>query len=152
MATRQALLERSHDNARPQPAPQPERAPRPDLGVLDRRHLAARAKRRQARLLQILAAGSVAGALLLVALGHAFVASEQVRADAIQSEVAQALLAQQDYQLQKAELMAPTRILAIAETRLHMVVPAGITYLSPVSTGETVAQAHRVSRGRTQKP
>ncbi len=152
MATRQALLEKSHGNARPQPAPQPDGAPKPDLGVLDRRHLAARAKHRQARLLQILAAGSVAGALLLVALGHAFVASEQVRADAIQSEVVQALLAQQDYQLQRAELMAPARILAIAETHLHMVVPAAITYLSPVSTGETVAQAHRAAKGRAKRP
>jgi hypothetical protein len=152
MVTRQALLEKSYANARLQPAPQADRGPKPDLEVIDKRHLAARANRRQAHLLQVLAAASVAGALLLVALGHAFVASEQVRADTIQSEVAQALLAQQDYQLQKAELMAPSRILAIAVTRLHMVVPARITYLSPVSTGETVAQAHRAARGRAQRP
>jgi hypothetical protein len=70
------------------------------------------------------------------------VASEQVRSDALQTEIAQALQSQQDYQLQKAELVAPTRILAIAETHLHMVTPTSVTYLPPVNPGESVAQAH----------
>jgi hypothetical protein len=65
-----------------------------------------------------------------------------VRSDTLQSEIAAALQVQQDDQLQKAELVAPARILTIAETHLHMVTPAAVTYLPPVNPGETVAQAH----------
>ena len=119
---------------------EPRRAP--ELGVLDRRHVVARAHRRQVRALVVFAALCVAGPLVLAAVGHALVATEQVRSDALQSEIGQALQVQQDYQLQRAELVAPARILAIAETRLHMIAPAAVTYLRPVNPGESVAQAH----------
>jgi hypothetical protein len=70
------------------------------------------------------------------------VAADQVRSDGLQGQIASALQTQQDYQLQKAELLAPTRILSIAETHLHMITPAAVVYLAPVNPGETVAQAH----------
>jgi cell division protein FtsL len=89
-----------------------------------------------------LASACLAIPLVLAAVGHAIVASDQVRSDGLQTEIAQALQTQQDFQLQKAELVAPTRILSIAETQLHMVTPASVTYLSPVNPGESVAQAH----------
>jgi hypothetical protein len=84
----------------------------------------------------------LAASLVLAAGGRALVASDQVRSDTLQSEIAAALQVQQDDQLQKAELVAPARILTIAETHLHMVNPAAVTYLPPVNPGETVAQAH----------
>lgn len=138
------------------PAPRRERQPRPgreaagqletarpELDVVDPRAVVERSRRRQARVLLTLAALCVAGPLVLAALGRAIVASDQVRSDSLQSQIAQALQVQQDYQLQKAELVAPARVLGIAETRLHMVTPAHVTYLRPVNPGESVAQAHR---------
>ncbi|HXY43056.1 MAG TPA: hypothetical protein VEH29_02610 [Acidimicrobiales bacterium] len=145
MATRGALAAAGAKTLRPRPVERPERPSSPDLGVLDRRQVVARARRRQARVLTALAAALVAGPLTLASLGHAFVAAQQVRSDSLQAQIAQALQVQQDYQLQKAELVAPTRILAIAETRLHMVTPSAVTYLRPVNPGETVAQAHEAS-------
>lgn len=141
MASRTASVAPSAGNPRRHGAERPESAA-PELDVLDRRHLVARAHRRQARVLMTLAAICVAGPLVLAALGHALVASDQVRSDVLQSQVAQALQVQQDYQLQKAELVAPSRILAIATTGLHMVTPKAVTYLTPVNPGESVAQAH----------
>jgi type II secretory pathway pseudopilin PulG len=90
----------------------------------------------------MLSAALVAGPLLLAALGHALVSTDQVRSDTLQTQIAQALQVQQDYQLQKAELVAPSRILAIAETHLHMITPHSVIYLPPVNPGKTVAQAH----------
>jgi uncharacterized membrane protein len=92
-----------------------------------------------------MAAACLALPLLLATLGHAVVASEQVRSDALQTEIAQALETQQQYQLQKSELGASARIVSIAETRLHMVTPAVVTYLQPVKVGESVAQDHEPS-------
>ena len=142
MATRSASLAESAKAARTRPDERPDRQASPDLGVLDRRQVIARSHRRQVRVLTTLAAALVAAPLMLAALGHAFVASDQVRSDGLQAQITQALQVQQDYQLQKAELVAPSRILAIAETRLHMITPSAVTYLRPVNPGETVAQAH----------
>lgn len=141
MASRTASVAPSAASPRRQGEERPESVA-PELDVLDRRHLVARAHRRQARVLMTLAALCLAGSLVLAALGHALVASDQVRSDALQSQIAQALQVQQDYQLQKAELVAPARILAIATTGLHMVTPKAVTYLTPVNPGESVAQAH----------
>ncbi len=128
-------------------ATQLEQAVRPELDVVDQRAIAERSRRRQARFLLSLAALFIAGPLVLAALGRAIVASDQVRSDGLQSQIAQALQVQQDYQLQKAELVAPARVLAIAEKRLHMVTPTQVTYLRPVNPGESVAQAHRPATG-----
>ncbi len=141
MATRSAAL-RQNPKTRPQPATKPAPSARPDFGVLDRRQVVARARRRQARALIFLAGACLAIPLVFSAIGHALVASDQVRSDGLQGQIASALQTQQDYQLQKAELLAPTRILSIAKTRLHMITPAAVVYLRPVNPGETVAQAH----------
>jgi len=89
-----------------------------------------------------LSAACLAIPLVFSAVGHALVAADQVRSDGLQSQIASALQTQQDYQLQKAELLAPSRILSIAETHLHMVTPTAVVYLPPVNPGESVAQAH----------
>jgi cell division protein FtsB len=115
----------------------------PELGVLDRRHLRERRQRRQARALVSISVLCVGLALLLAAVGHAVVASDQIRSDALQSEVASQLAVAQNSQLQRAELESPVRIETIAENQLYMVTPSAVTYVVPVKTGETVAQAHR---------
>jgi hypothetical protein len=145
MATRTASLVQASRNGRAQPDERPELESSPELGVLNGDHVLGRARRRQSRALITLAVAFVAAPLVLAALGHALVASDQVRSDALQTQVAQSLQVQQDLQLQKAELVAPSRILTIAETRLHMVTPTAVTYLPPVNPGETVAEAHEPS-------
>jgi hypothetical protein len=149
MATKSTAVGQSQgDSAELRPSP-PSTETRPDLGLIDRRQVVARARRRQARALIALASACLAVPLVLAAVGHAIVASDQVRSDALQTELAQALQTQQDYQLQRAELVNPTRILTIAETRLHMVTPLSVSYLPPVNPGESVAQAHEPWRVRT---
>jgi hypothetical protein len=142
MALRSAAAVQGQRSAVARPATRPSPETAPDLGLLDRGHVVARTRRRQARALSALAAACVAVPLLLAAVGHAIVASDQVRSDGLQTQIAQALQTQQDEQLQKAELVAPGRILTIAEARLHMVTPLSVTYLPPVNPGESVAQAH----------
>ncbi|MGD0082287.1 MAG: hypothetical protein ABSD78_03710 [Acidimicrobiales bacterium] len=152
MATRSAALRQTSKSRAAQPAARPTPEARPDLGVLDRRQVVARARRRQARALVFLAGACLAIPLVFSAVGHALVASDQVRSDALQGQIATALQTQQDYQLQKAELLAPTRILSIAETHLHMATPAAVVYLRPVNPGETVAQAHAQAGPATSLP
>lgn len=146
MGTRSMAIGQSQGAGAERPTVHPSPRTRPDLGLIDRRHVVVRGRRRQARALIALAAACLALPLVLAAVGHAVVASDQVRSDALQTEVAQALQTQQDYQLQRAELVDPTRILNIAEARLHMVTPAAVIYLPPVNPGRSVAQAHEPGR------
>ncbi len=111
----------------------PERTPRPGFRVLSQQDLGRRRQRRSARILVGMSAAAVAGALGLVAAFNSLVASDQLQADNVQAQVAQAISANQALQLQRAELEAPSRILAIAEHKLGMVQPTSVIYLSPVS-------------------
>lgn len=122
-----------------------ESAPAPKLGVLDRRNLLERARRRQARLLVVLAAALVGGSLGVAAVSHAVLAGQQIQLDNLQSQVSSTLQTQQNLQLRRAELSTPSRVLRIAEQRYHMVSPGPTTYLKPVNPGETVYQAHRAA-------
>lgn len=110
-------------------APGQRRAP---LSVLDRKALAERARRRKARLLLALSGLLVTGALGLVAAGQALVASQQLHLDDLNRQIASGVARTQHLQISKAKLAAPSRILGIAEHRLHMVVPSHVSYLSPV--------------------
>ena len=114
---------------------------RPRLDVVERRRAAARSVRRRVRLLRRLGVMFVVGALAVTAAAHTFVASDQQRIDALQSQLTQALAAQQNLQLTRAELESPVRVLAIAERQLGMVSPASVTYLAPADPGPSVAQA-----------
>ncbi|MGH9169283.1 MAG: hypothetical protein ACRD0Z_00165 [Acidimicrobiales bacterium] len=143
MATNHAVVRKNGANARTQPDQAPRREQRPGLGVLDRRHVLERARRRQARVLLALSALCVAVPLMIAAIGHALVAADQVRTDSAQSRIVAALQTQQNLQLQKAQLTAPSRILSIAETELHMVTPPAVSYLSPVNPGKSVLQSHK---------
>jgi hypothetical protein len=143
MATRSAALKQPPEKARSaQPARKAPEA-RPALGVVDRRHLLERARRRQAVALFVLAALCIAGPLLVSALANALVATDQVRSDSLQTQIASALQTQQELQLKRAQLMSSPDIFSVAETHLHMVFPRTVTYLPAVNPGESVAQAHQ---------
>ena len=120
---------------------------RPPLGVVDRRHALERARRRQARVLLLVSGIVVAAALTIAAAGHALVAATQIRADNLQSQLAAAVAAQQNLQLERAQLETPSRVLALAEHRFKMTAPSGVTYLEPVNPGETVLQAQEAANG-----
>jgi hypothetical protein len=148
MATRASALREAPLRQRPsdvagraKPAKQSKPA-RPALGVVDRRDVLERARHRQARVLVLLSGLVIAGALGVVAVGHALVATDQLRADGLQAQQAAALATQQNRLLQRAQLETPSRILKTAEGPLKMVAPASVTYLPPVNPGESVAQAH----------
>jgi cell division protein FtsL len=108
--------------------------------VVERRRAAARSVRRRVNLLRGLGVMFVVGALAVTAAAHTFVASDQQRIDALETQLSQALAAQQNLQLSRAELESPSRVLAIAERRLGMVSPAAVTYLAPAQPGPSVAQ------------
>ena len=123
--------------ALPRRSPRPEdgrerQGARPGLRVVDKRARLRRARRRQARVTFGLAACIVAGAFLVVAAANSLVVSQQVRLDAVRSQVAATLAQDQDLQVQRAMLESPARILAIAEHQLGMVTPSSVRYLSPV--------------------
>lgn len=116
-------------------------APRSRLAVVSARKLQQRAQRRRARMIAIFAAGFVVVGLLVVVTGQALVASQQLRLDNLQSRLSTATATNENLELRRAQLTAPTTVLQIAEHNLHMVAPASVTYLSPVNPGTTVSQA-----------
>lgn len=141
MVTSKSALEHARGQA---PEEGRRRSTRKDgsLGVVDRKNLLERARRRQARVLVTLSGCIIAGSLAVAAGGQALLAASQVRADALQTQVASALATQQNEQATRAQLETPTRILYYAEHRFKMVAPSGVTYLPPVNPGESVAAAH----------
>jgi cell division protein FtsL len=121
-------------DARPGPgAAVPAGAPapaRPPLHVVP--DPAPRRRRvRRARVLVVAAAVAVVAALFGVAAFQAQLVSGQVRLDQLERDVAASRARYQDLRLEVASLEAPERIVAEAQHRLGMVVPSGITYLSP---------------------
>jgi cell division protein FtsL len=129
-------------------APRTQRAP---LTVLDRKALAERARRRKARLLLFVSGLTVTGALGVVAAGQALATSQQLRLDRLDAQIAAGVARTQRLEIEKAELAAPSRILAVAEGRLHMVTPSQVTYLSPVTSALGLglgASSTRAGQGR----
>jgi len=137
--TPQARGARATAAAPAQPARQPARrqaeGARSPLRVVDPRRLRIRARQRRARVLVAAAAAMVLGSLGVVAAGQALVTSQQVRVDNLHQALSAAVAQDQDLQLSRAQLAAPSRILSIAEHELHMVAPASVTYLVPVNPG-----------------
>ena len=127
------------------PATDPERRTR--LQLVNAKALAARTQRRQARAIALLAALFVVGGLMVVVTGQALVASQQVHLDNLRGELQRATASNENLQLQRAQLSAPTQVLQIAAAKLHMVSPSGVTYLRPVAPGPSVA-AHAAAVGR----
>ena len=116
----------------PRRPPAPSRPARPALQVVDRDHRSPAARRARARLMAWLLLGVVAAALFGLVASHVALTQGQFRLDALRKD---AQVQQDRYErlrLQVAELESPGRIVAVAQERLGMVPPPGITYLSPV--------------------
>lgn len=113
------------------PSRRPRGERRPPLSVLDRKALLEQLRRRRARLLLAGAGLVVAGSLGLVAAVQGEVTSQQLRLDRLDQQLSQAINQTQRLEVTRANLESPSRVLGIAEHRLHMVSPSSITYLTP---------------------
>jgi cell division protein FtsL len=126
----------------PAPRPQPTRAPRPPLRLVDARQNVA-FRRRRARLIAVVGAVLATGTLFLLAAFNAMLVTGQSRIDHLQSKVQEAQAEYSANRLQLAQLQAPERIVQAARDRLGMVPPPGVTYLTP-----SEALAAQVEHGR----
>lgn len=118
---------------------------RPPLSVVDRKALALRRRQRRERILFVASGLVLAASLGIVAAAQGAVTSQQEHLDVLNQQVASAVARTQSLELSRAQLAAPSRILAIAEKRLHMVAPTHVTYLVPVAPAGGVSAPHRRS-------
>jgi cell division protein FtsL len=101
---------------------------------------------RRTRLVVFGALAIIVAAMLLVAIGSALVVSQQVRLDSAEQALAAASTRNTDLQVQRAELASPTKVLAVAQTKLGMVTPTTVIYLVPVKIGPTVGSTNHQIR------
>jgi hypothetical protein len=116
------------------------------LAVVERRRTLQRWHRRQVIVLRALGIGLVAASLALAAIGHAVVASDQRRIDALQTQLSTSLAKVQDLQLARAELESPSRVVSVAQGTSPFAVTAGARHLPLVDFRRSASTASR-SRG-----
>ena len=73
----------------------------------------------------------VVACLLGLVVSHVVLAQGQFRLDKVHQQAAAEQARYERLRLQVAELEAPSRVVAVAQERLGMVPPPGVTYLSP---------------------
>ncbi len=88
-------------------------------------------KRRVARLLGL---GLILGSAGLVVVGRAVVGSEQFKLDILRQQLDEARIANEELRLEAADLIAPGRIIPIAERELGMVPAANPIYIQASSS------------------
>ncbi len=115
------------------------------LKVVSARRIKAATQRRRARALLIAAGTFVVLAVFTIGMAQNMLGTQQVRLDNLRDELTAATQKNQDLLLKRAQLEAPARILQLAEHRLGMVTPKSVVYLTPVTTGPTVADSERGS-------
>ena len=109
------------------PAVRPERAPRPDLHVVDR---AARpASRALMRVVTVLAGLLATAGLFLVVCLHVLLTQGQADLDSLRARADAESARNRRLRVQVAELESPSRIVAAARERLGMVPPVTVVYL-----------------------
>jgi hypothetical protein len=118
---------------RPRPEAQPRPAARPRLRLVDDARLKAAHRRRRARLVMVAAGFVAVGCLFALAAFNAMLVSGQGRLDSLEQKVAEAQSQYSSNRLQVAQLEAPERVVGEAKTRLGMVPPPHVTYLTPSS-------------------
>ena len=125
----------------PRPISPGKAAPQPnvELAVVNKNRAIRVNERRRVRRLIALSGGIVVTALFAVAGAQALVASEQLRIDKVDQSLSTVVAANENLQLRRAQLAAPARILQIAQTKLHMIIPAEVNYLNPVDPGPAVS-------------
>jgi cell division protein FtsL len=105
---------------------------------------------RRARLATLAVTTLVAVGLFGVVSAHAVLTQGQLQLEQLSARAAEAEARFQRLRLQVAELESPQRIVAVAQQRLGMVPPPGVTYLSP--TGATAGELARSTPRATPKP
>ena len=114
------------------PAPAPVPAPeRPPLRVVGPAHRSVAARRARARVLGVLVLGVVAAALFGLVTSHVALTQGQFRLHTLREKAEAEQARYERLRLQVAELESPARVVAVAQERLGMVPPPGVTYLSP---------------------
>lgn len=122
-----AVRPRAAQPARRRPSPPGH----PPLRVVDDRRLSRGSRRRRTRLVAVVAAVLATACLFGMAAFHAMLISGQVELDRLEQRVADQQARYERHRLEVASLEAPDRIVAVAQERLGMVPPEGVTYLSP---------------------
>jgi cell division protein FtsL len=92
----------------------------------------------------------VVGTIFVIGMGQNMLGTQQIRLDTLQQELASATQTNQNLLLSRAQLEAPARILQLAQQRLGMVTPRNVIYLTPVTTGPTVAEKTKESIGASR--
>ena len=115
----------------------------PHLRLVDDRTPSPAVARRRRRLLLAAAALLACASLFALAAFQAVLVSNQAELDRLAGRAEEEQARFQRLRLEVAQLESPERIVAVAQERLGMVPPAGVTYLSPsgVVSGEIEAAA-----------
>jgi cell division protein FtsL len=87
----------------------------------------------------------LAASLLATVAAHAALAQGQFRLERLQSRADEEQARYERLRLRVAELESPSRVVAVAQKRLGMVPPPGVTYLAP--TGSTADQVAKPGGG-----
>lgn len=144
-----ALRQPAMGRPAPRHSPEPSRAP---LRVLESPD---RSQWRVAQRPRLLMAGGVA-VICLVLLGvvaaHVMLAQSQLRLDKLNNQLASQVGVHRHLEAQVAQLESPSRIVTAAQQRMHMVVPASVTYLftktGPAHAARTAGTATAASPSR----
>lgn len=139
---------------RPEPQPRPssghQRRPSPNLRVIESTPAARAASVSRARLAVIAGIALIVISLFGAVVAHVVLAQDQFQLEQLQRDSATRQAEYDRLRLQVAELESPQRIVATAQERLGMVVPAGVTYLAP--TPDAGATARGVADPRSDSP
>lgn len=103
--------------------------------------------RHRARVMVVVAISMLVGGVFVIGMGQNLLGTQQIRLDYLQQQLASATQTNENLLLSRAQLEAPARILQLAEHRLGMVTPRSVIYLTPVTTGPTVADQGKESPG-----
>ena len=125
-ATRTATRAVARPSARPDTSP--KTAPRPPLRVVDGRESARRRRRRGVAWMGL---GLLATGLLAVVTSHVLLSQQHYELEQLERQATQSQRRYDQLRLDVARLEAPERIVAVATGRLGMVMPDGVTYLTP---------------------
>ena len=109
------------------PASRPERAPRPDLRVVD--PAAPSARRAVTRVVTVFAGLLATAGLFLVVCLHVLLTQGQADLDSLRARAEAESARNRRLRVQVAELESPSRIVSAARERLGMVPPATVIYL-----------------------
>ena len=80
---------------------------------------------------------------------HAVLSQGQLQLDRLQTEAETQQAKYDRLRLQVAELEAPERVVAVAQQRLGMVPPPGVTYLSPSGATKSGPRSRHADRSAT---